>query len=43
MTMADLIGGVIGLALVFALAFAVWRWRRLHLRRGVSDLEYFDE
>jgi hypothetical protein len=43
MTTAELLGAVTGLALGLVVAFRVWRWRRLHLRRGASDLEFFGD
>jgi hypothetical protein len=38
-----LIEAVIGVAVGLALVFAAWRRRRLHLRRGDTDLEYFGD
>jgi hypothetical protein len=45
MTVALLLGAVIGVALGLAVVFGIWRWRRLRmrLRRGDSDLEYFGD
>jgi hypothetical protein len=43
MTLAELIVAVVGLALVLILVFLIWRWRRLYLRRGESDLEHFGD
>lgn len=43
MTMGELLAAVTGVALCLALVFRVWRWRRLHLRRGESNLEHFGD
>jgi hypothetical protein len=43
MTTAELLGAVIGLTVGLVLVFRIWRWRRLHLRRGESDLEHFGD
>jgi uncharacterized membrane protein YccC len=43
MTLAQLIGAVIGLAVVLVVVFMIWRRRRLHLRRGETELEHFGE
>jgi hypothetical protein len=43
MTKAQLLGAVIGVALGLTLVFRIWRWRRLRLRRGDSDLEHFGD
>jgi hypothetical protein len=43
MTTVQLIGAVIALTCALVVAFMLWRWRRLHLRRGESNLEYFGD
>jgi hypothetical protein len=41
MKMAELLQAVVGLTVVLVLVFVIWRRRRLHLRRGDTDLEHF--
>ncbi|HWH11853.1 MAG TPA: hypothetical protein VG165_12050 [Solirubrobacteraceae bacterium] len=43
MTVAELLSAVLGVALALAVVFRIWRWRRLRLRRGVSNLEHFGD
>jgi hypothetical protein len=43
MSLADLIEAVAALAVGLVVVFAIWRRRRLRLRREAPDLEYFGD